>query len=678
MDGWLTIGTRLDNNKFDKQITQLEKQIKNQEEKAELKLKAKLQAESELERHKQKILEIEQEYERTSKQVERLQNIMNKKTEGISLTPQDFMDLTEYDNIVKQNEKLGATLDRAYEKQSQINNKVAQTSGAYNQMVSKVDDYKAKIEGVEIARQRAEVSKMQGAFDSVGSSVERAIGKVARLAIGIFGIRSAYSAVRQASSYLGTYDKQYAANIEYIKYSLTQVVAPILRYIVSLAATLLGYINAIVNAWFGINLFSNSSAKSFGKMKASAGGVAKSAKEIKNTLAGFDEMNVLSDTSTDTGGGGGGGGAAMPDFDLSKLQGEIPQWLQWIIDHKDEVIAGLIGIAVALLALEMGATALQALGIGLAVAGIVYAIEGLLKYLKDPSWANFGQIIQGIGIFIIGLGIAIGSVPAIVIGAVVLIVGTVIRYWEQIKTFLQNGIDWLTGKSDWVHQMFGDTIGNIYDTFVKNLQLILDYFDGTFKNIKQIFDGIITFIKGVFTGNWKQAWEGIKQIFTGIWNQIKLTFTTVFNFIKNTVVTVGQTVGDIISSVFKAVVNAVLSVIEKTLNTPINAINGMIDLINTLPGVSMGKIPTFNLPRLAVGGIINMPGRGIPVGGAIGGEAGAEGVIPLTDSQAMETLGEAIGRYITINANITNTMNGRVLSRQLQQIQNDRNFAYNS
>ena len=60
------------------------------------------------------------------------------------------------------------------------------------------------------------------------------------------------------------------------------------------------------------------------------------------------------------------------------------------------------------------------------------------------------------------------------------------------------------------------------------------------------------------------------------------------------------------------------------------------------------------------------------------GERGAEGVIPLTDSQAMETLGEAIGRYITINANITNTMNGRVISRQIQQKIANQDFAYNS
>lgn len=92
----------------------------------------------------------------------------------------------------------------------------------------------------------------------------------------------------------------------------------------------------------------------------------------------------------------------------------------------------------------------------------------------------------------------------------------------------------------------------------------------------------------------------------------------------------------------------------------------------------MPALPTFNLPRLKVGGIINMPNKGVMLGSAIGGESGREGVVPLTDSQAMETLGEAIGRYITINANITNTMNGRVISRQLKTIQNDKDFAYNT
>ena len=69
-DGYITIETKLSTNKFDKQVTDVEKKIKNEEEKAQLKLKAKLQAEDELEKHKQKIVEIEQEYEKTSQQVE--------------------------------------------------------------------------------------------------------------------------------------------------------------------------------------------------------------------------------------------------------------------------------------------------------------------------------------------------------------------------------------------------------------------------------------------------------------------------------------------------------------------------------------------------------------------------------------------------------------------------------
>ena len=43
----------------------------------------------------------------------------------------------------------------------------------------------------------------------------------------------------------------------------------------------------------------------------------------------------------------------------------------------------------------------------------------------------------------------------------------------------------------------------------------------------------------------------------------------------------------------------------------------------------------------------------------------------------MATLGREIGKWITINANIENRMNGRLISRQLQTIQNEQNFAYN-
>lgn len=39
-------------------------------------------------------------------------------------------------------------------------------------------------------------------------------------------------------------------------------------------------------------------------------------------------------------------------------------------------------------------------------------------------------------------------------------------------------------------------------------------------NIIQIFQGIIDFITGVFTGNWSQAWEGVKEIFGGVFGAL--------------------------------------------------------------------------------------------------------------------------------------------------------------
>ena len=93
-----------------------------------------------------------------------------------------------------------------------------------------------------------------------------------------------------------------------------------------------------------------------------------------------------------------------------------------------------------------------------------------------------------------------------------------------------------------------------------------------------------------------------------------------------------------------------------------------------------GKKWGFNIPqipKLAVGGIVNMPSRGVPIGGAIAGEAGAEGVIPLTDSQAMETLGQAIGKYINISATVPVYVGNRQIAREIKKINAENDFAFN-
>lgn len=581
MDGTITIGTELSTDKFDRQIAGLEKKMQKEEDKKII-IDAKLGSQQrELEQARKNVDELADAYQRLKEVQERLATGQ--------ATPKEFTAFQDLQNTYGTLEQLSSNFDKALNKQEAIEQKVAQTKYRYDEITAKVDEYKSKIEGIKLQQQIAGVDKMKNSFNQVGNSIQKSIKNVARLALGVFGVRSAYLALRRASSDLASYDTQYASNLEYIRYALTQAIAPILRYIVSLAATLLGYINAIMQGWFGINIFANSSAKSFQKMKAGASGVSKAVKEIKKQLAGFDEMNVLTD-SGDTGAGGGGGGVSMPDFDLSAMQGEPPKWLQWIIDNKDLILSLIAGLLTGLkvlspliekFGLKLGI--IKALGIGIAVAGLVYAIQGLLKYLKEPTWENFGKIVQGIGIAIIGLGVAFLGLPAIITGAIVLIVGTIMKYWDKIKKFFQDGIDWLTSKSNWVHEMFGDVIGGIYDTFVDNLQLILNWFDLTFTSIKGIFDGFIKFIKGVFTGNWKQAWEGIYQIFANIFNLINSTVDTVLQLAWNSVKTFATVGANAVAGIFRAIVNSVLRTIENVLNSPIRTVNRLISVINGLP-----------------------------------------------------------------------------------------------
>ena len=669
MDGEITIGTKLDTDKFDRQISQLEKKMKKEEDK-------KIVIDAKLGSQQQELDEARQKTDALADAYQRLKEAQNKVSTG-QATPKEFTTFQDLQSTYGSLEQLGASFDTALSKQDAIEQKVAQTKYRYDEINAKVSEYKQKIENVKIEKQVADVEKLKSGFNSVGSSIQGAVKHVTRLALGIFGIRSAFMFLRRASSDLASYDKQYATNLEYIRYALTQMIAPVLQWIVNLAAKLLGYINAIMQGWFGINLFSRGSAENFNKMKAGASGVSKAVKEIKKQLTGFDEINMLTDQS-DTGTSAGAGGVGMPSFDLSAMQGDVPPWLQWIIDHKDEILSTLGGIAAGLLALKFGLGGIKALGIGILVKGIIDLISSLRDYLKDPSWENFGKVIKAIGEIILGLGIIIGNVPLIVAGAIAIILGLIIKNWDKIKAFLQKGIDWLTGKSDWVHKMFGDTIGNIYDTFVKHLQLILNWFDMTFTNIKRIFDGLIQFIKGVFTGNWREAWEGIKNIFGGIFNWIGNTVKTVLQMAWNLVKNFATTGANTVAGIFKTIVNAVLRTIESVLNSPIRTINSLIGVINAVPGINLSTLPTFNLPRLKVGGIVNMPNKGTLVGGAVTGESGREGVLPLTDQQAMSELGREIGRHVLVNLTNITTMNGRVIGRELKQVQSEQEFAFNS
>lgn len=663
-DGKIIIGTHLTTKELDKQYNQLQRDLEKKQKEAEkfAEIKSKIDVDlQKYEKEKELIKQTTDELLKKSQTEEQVNWVLD----------------TEKMQIEQLNEKYS----KQFSELDKINGKIEENTASQEMLKQQITQT-----NTEIQRSKG-LDNIKAAIKGASNSMEELIHKITRWGLALFGIHSAYMGIRRAISIVSSENEQVENSFQQIRKVIAGALLPLVQTIVNWIAKLMVYVNYIWKVLTGKNLFNfadatKKSAKDLKSGAGSSGKIAKNLEKAKKQLAGFDEMNVLQDQEKDTGssGAGGVGGAGDTDFGnmFDKLKDiPIPEWLKWIADHGQEIISLLAGITAAMLALKLGASGLTALGIGIMVTGLVYAIQSLLKYLKEPTWKNFGKIIQGIGIAVVGIGVAFLGLPAVIVGVVILIWGTIVKYWDKIEAFLNKGVDWLKGKSDWVHKTFGDTIGGIYDTFVKNIKLVVDWLSSTMKLIKKNFDEIIKFVKNVFAGNWKSAWQNIKNIFSNIWTAIKNTFNTILQGITNKVKNIASTTGNVIASVFKGVVNAVLSTIETLLNSPIRAINSMIGIINKLPKVNISTLPTFNLPRLAKGGIVNMPGSGVPIGGAITGERGQEGVIPLTDSQQMALLGEAIGKYITINANITNTMNGRVISRELQKVQNDSNFAFN-
>lgn len=151
------------------------------------------------------------------------------------------------------------------------------------------------------------------------------------------------------------------------------------------------------------------------------------------------------------------------------------------------------------------------------------------------------------------------------------------------------------------------------------VQSLVASFQAIVTSIQGVFDGLIAFVTGVFTGNWSQAWEGIKQIFGNAFN-------------------------------------ALVELAKVPINAVIALINGAIDGINSLTGggisipdwVPVAGGQTFSLklnkiPALAHGGFTQ--------GVSIAGEAGTEAVIsfmPTVRSANINTWQQA-GRMLGVN-----------------------------
>ena len=563
------------------------------------------------------------------------------------------LETKSFEEEIAQTEQKLNKLVSAYEKASKMSGKFKPNEKAMSDLrveIEKTTNQLVNLKDKQAKIDSSGVSNFKENIDNAGNSLKDVIKKVTKWGLALFGIRSIYSMIRGAMSTISSENSQIATDIEYMKWVIAQTLKPVVEWVVHALYTALALVNSISMTLFHVNLLAGKSAEAFKKSKKSVDGVASGLKEAKKQLAGFDEMNVLQDNSSSSGGGGATGGGIedweMPD--MSKYENQVEKikkaWTdlgdqmkdlvrnttldEWINAFGEWGIA-VMGVTETLYGLWEMITGLVQFVIGI-VQVVVAAVTGDTKLMEE----GIENIIDGLTNFIMGfIDIVVGLVHTLV----GLVIGLVVSLVKMIWAALQ-------GLAEWVYNVVIKPIGKLFADLGTGVTEGVRF---TVDLMKILFSGVVDFFKGIVN-----------------------SIVTLF---KN----IGTKAGNVVGSAFKAVVNGVLGAMETILNTPIKAINALIKTINKVPGINLGKLNTFNLPRLAKGGIVNMPGSGVMVGSAIAGERGAEGVIPLTDSQQMALLGEAIGKYITINANITNTMNGRVISKELQKIQNENDFAFN-
>ena len=488
-----------------------------------------------------------------------------------------------------------------------------------------------KVDVFDFQDSNKQLKEMNSHLGKVGKSINGIVKSVKKWVLAVFSISGIYRLVTNAISTLSGENEQIANDVEYIKWVIAQTLLPVVNIIIKAAYTVLSVIAEIINELFHFNILLGKSPNDFKKMKKSTSGMASDLKEAKKQLAGFDEMNVLQDTTQSGGGGSGVGDWNPPDFnDYNKKVEELKKG--WF---------------------DFG--------------------ESMRTTIKDmpfsvwiKAFGAWGIAIRGVTEFVYGLWQIVTGVVEFVKGALELIVGLVTGDTQKIK---QGVVDMLNG------------LWRIVDGIIHGIVGLVQV------QIGIIIGAIGSLIKtsiNLFTGLWEKITTGINNTVARInekFRQIPGVINSVINGILDKLGILGTRAGDVIGGALRGAINGVLGMIERVLNNPINTINSLIGVINKLPiGTKLSRLSTFRIPRLAKGAIASVPGRGIPTvsGGGNWAEAGREAYLPLTDAQIMSELGQSIGKHVTINATIPVYAYNRQVDRQMKRIKAEDGFASNN
>lgn len=209
---------------------------------------------------------------------------------------------------------------------------------------------------------------------------------------------------------------------------------------------------------------------------------------------------------------------------------------------------------------------------------------------------------------------------------------------DLYNEFIKPIVDWLQAK---IYPIIVKIVSDIIDRAGEILIGISKAISGIITAIK----GVVQFITGVFTGDWKKAWEGVKNIFKGVWDAL-------VNIVKIPINTIIGGLNGLLSGI-AAAVNAVVRAINKLSFTVPDWVPG---IGGETFGFNLREVSAAQIPKMAEGGIVTSATK------LIAGERGREAILPLeNNTEWMDTLAEKIAARNSTPSQIILELDGKAL-----------------
>ena len=692
--GKLVIKVTADTANFDKELERWQKQYQAKEirlqstekqlEKESAKLDEIIRSNEKLTNEYNKQLQLREEI------ISQLKDISNYDSSMVYQTPKDVKigmqpfagQEVAFKNLNKDLQKNYFTLTRINNEYSPILEQqetqqalVDRLNASYLQQTASIEQLGDKI-----------ANKVNGELDKTTKSIKQThiasnntLGSIKKWGLAIIGVRSLYAGIRQVMNSVLSQNEGLKNQMDGIKQSFANAFLPVVKKIISALQTLMVYINYIWSALFKKPLFKDAEVSS-GKTSKNLASGAKSAKEINKQLASFDEANVLS-SNQNTGGGGGGTGANDNTYKFSLPDNiPIPKWLEYIhdfIEKHPNISKFIFGLAAftmfggwKLAGGILGAIS-SILGVGSAGTGLL-GIASTLNLLTAAVWlitldiAGVAMVIDGIHKTQDALNHKNETTDNTILKDKELVevskniiktedessdkrkqaVKGIDKVTKSTRDLLENDkLGWKT-KLDYQDALVDEALS--MDDLFRSTDLTEEEQYQYYKMLRDQFAPMVDDTTGKLLYG-KDTSDQLRDSF----KKLDKKFQTKYN------IEMSETGSNKLINAANRIKDSFGSIQQKW------------ETVTSKMAASLG----ITVKKNALGGIVNMPGRGVPLN--IVGEAGREGIIPMDNQQQMQVLGQAIAKYITINANIVNEMNGRIISRELQKINNESSFAFN-